>query len=397
MKLPFFKRSNITPSKFFTVVIDSGSVKTLSFYKDDGIIKIIGYGKENIENGVVRNGLIVDFEQASYALEKSLLSANENAEESISNAVFGLSGDLCQEQFTTAKINHPSGDPLSEKEVDSFQKKIIETAYIQVQEDYAQSTGNTDTDFEIITSSVVQMRADGKSIENLIGIPLQTAEMSLYTAFCPTHHIKSVQKLTKKHRLNLLALSSEPFAISKALNSTEMESNDYLTMQIGSDYTEVSVVFYKTVMKSRCLHIGKKHFIQEISNIMGLTMNEAGNVFSSYSRGELSQSEGIIIQNCLADILDIWLDGIKILFSDFSGIKTFPSDLYLFGEGSQITEIDDVLNKNPWTRSIPFKAPPRISTLAASDFTKVADSTGVIKTEEWSSNVFLSSIYEELV
>lgn len=396
IKLPFLKKQTKMVPKFLTLDISADGVKCLVFYKENGSLKIIGSGKSYLEAGEVRNGLIVDLDATAAAAQEAINLATNNLEDNIENVIIGVTSDICVENVTTAKITRGSQQPITEPEIEKFNQKIINSAEMQVQKYYADNKGDPDTELQMITSSVVYTKLDGEMFDNLLEQEGKIVEIALYNAFCPVFHIENLQKLGKKLRLNILAISPINFSVLKALKKSELESSDLVLTQIGADFTNVGVIFGGAIIKNRSLHIGHVHFVEELARIMGITKVEAGKVLKSHANNTLSQSESVVVQNCLTDILDNWRDGIELLFTDFSGIKTFASHIYLFGEGVQIPEIEDELSKSPWTKNIPFKSPPNIYVLLVSDLDKIADATGSVVSHEWVGIASLAYIYEEL-
>ena len=397
IKLPFLKKTSKKEPKFLTLDISSSSVKCLVFYKENGALKIIGSGKSYLETGAVRNGVVVDFDLVAIAAAEAIDIATQNVEEDVKNTIIGVSSDLCIENVTTAKITRGTDAPINEAETENFNQKIIDSATIQVQNYYSEVKGDSDTELQMITSSVVYNKIDNESVDNLDGKSGKIVEMALYNAFCPVYHIEAIQKLGKKLKLNVMAVSPVNFAVLKALKQSELESSDLVLAQIGADFTNVGIVFGGAIIKNKSLHIGHNHFVEELSRIMGLTPVEATKVLKSHSKGTLSPSESVVVQNCLGEVLDTWREGIELLFTDFTGVKTFASHVYLFGEGVQLPEIEEELTKSPWTKNIPFKSPPSIDVLLLNNLTKVADATGSVVSHEWVAPASLAYIYEELI
>jgi cell division ATPase FtsA len=396
-KLPFFKKDTHKPPKYLSLELNAESVRCLAFYKEDGTIKIIGSGVEYLEEGVIRNGVIVDFDEASVAAEQAIREATMDSEDEVKNVIIGVTSDLCLESVTTAKINRSSAQkPISDNEIEAFQEKIVQSAHMQVQSNYANYTGDPEIDFQLITTSVIYSKIGEEKTEVLEGKTGNSLEMAIYTAFCPVYHVQNLQKLAKKLKLKILAISSENFALLKALKHSELEDSDLVLAQIGADFTNVGVVFGGSIVTNQSLHLGKKHFVDEISRIMGLTYNEARKVLESHALGQLSQSESVVVQNCLSEVVDVWQEGLEMLFSQFSGVKTFAPYIYLFGEGTQLPEIEEALTKNPWMKSIPFKSPPSIQELSLTDFDKIVDATGKVNNNDWLAPAVLAYIYEEV-
>jgi len=396
IKLPFKKSSSAKTPKFLTIDVSSDNVKCLAFYKENGHLKIVGSGKVLLEPGSVRNGVLIDLGQVIRSAEEALGLSKQNVEDEIKNAIVGVSSDLCLENVTTAKITRGVTLPITNREVENFSQKITDSSSQQIKEYKAQISGDREANFQLIASSVVYASLDGKRVEGLEEGAGQAVEMALYTAFCPTHHIGAVQKLGKRLKLNVLAISPINFALLKALKHTELEHNDLVLVQVGADFTNVGVAFGGAIIKNKSLPIGYKHFVSEIGRIMGLTYNEAAKVVQTHSRGALTPSESVVVQSCLEDVLAFWLQGFELIFTNFPGVKTFPSDLYLFGEGIQLPEIKAALDKNQWSAKLPFKSQPKIKEVQLADLTKVSDSTGALISPEWIPLAALSYIYEEV-
>ena len=92
----------------------------------------------------------------------------------------------------------------------------------------------------------------------------------------------------------------------------------------------------------------------------------------------------------------MWLEGLKIVFTEFTGVKTFPSKVYLVGDAAELPDIQEILDKEPWTKSIAFKAPPTYTKLTLRDLQGVTDSTGTLGSLEYVMNAALSKIYLEM-
>lgn len=397
IKLPFLKKSSKKLAKFLAIDVSANCIKCLAFYKEDGKIKIIGNAKENIEQGVVRNGFITDPDAVLQYTKEAIFKVTKNLEDKIDHVIFGLSSDACIENVTTAKITRANLEPIAAKEANEYRQKIIDSSYIQVQSNYAETTGNSDVDFELITSSTVYTKIDNHKVSELEKQAGKVVELAVYTCFCPDHLVKAFQALAKNLKLKILALSSETFALLKALSASDLESNDLVAIHVGADFTNVSVVFGGAIVSNKSLHIGKKQFIDEISRIMGLAPHESEKVIETYIQGNLSQSEGVVVQNCLSDVTEIWLSGIQLLFSEFSGVKTFAPHVYLYGEGAMLPEIEEMLIKEPWTKGIPFKSPPQIQSLQMNLLKKVTDATGFVNSGDWLTVSGLSYIFEEII
>ncbi len=390
MNLPFLKSTTIPANHFLSVDINSENVKCLAFYVDEqNTAKIVGVGTSNLEPGAVRAGNIIDFDQTLNALDIALGATLENVEGRVSDVIFGVNGELSLGLMTTARAVRNNSGQINDSEITGIEQTIMNNAFVIARNEILLTTGNSDIDIEPVTTSTVYTKVNNRLTENPLQSTGDTLEIALFTAFTPVYHVKNLQKLAKKLKLNIIAIGSEMFALVNALKNDP----DYIVINIDSDFTNVAIIFGNGITATKTLHIGANHFTKEISQKMGLTMKEAQKFKNSYVYGKLSQSESQVVQNCISDTLNTWLDGIELLFGEFSGVKTFASKIYLVGEGSKLPDLFEFISREPWTKTIPFKVPPEFYKISFENLKNLADSTGNADTPDYLMTATLSAVY----
>lgn len=407
-KLPFNNKNAKSSNKFLTIDVDSDKVKCLAFYVPDPandteissisnvpVAKIIGVGVERFDPGTVRNGVIINLDKLSDAAEKAVKTATREEQE-ITDVIFGVSGQQAQGIVTTAKVNRDETTEISEKELVDLQNKVIQAAFTQAQNEVLQITGDTETELELITSSNVYFKVDNKLVHNPLNIKGGTLEIAFFTAFCPVYQVQAFQKLAKNLGLNILAIGSEMYCLLKALQKSQEKITDCILINMDNDYTDVAVVFGGGIVATRSLDIGATHLTKAIADKTGLSYNESEKMKRTYSYGRLTQTETELIKSGLQEPLNIWLNGLRLLFGEFTGVKTFAHQIFLLGEAAEMPYIAEILTREPWTKTIPFKSPPEYKKISLKEFKTIADSTGTLGSLEHVLNAGLSTIFLEL-
>lgn len=383
-------------SKFLAVDIGADAVKCLAFYQEGAISKIIGAGKQSLDHGAVRGGSVIDFEAVELATKAAISQTTDDLGEDVDDVIFGVSGDVSLGIMTTAKATRGKETLIDQSEMDDLYKKIIDSSYTEANNEILQINGSTDIDLELVTSTPVYIKVDNVKTKDPTKTAGEEIEIAMFTAFSPKYHVKTLQTLAKKLGLNILAIGSEMYALVRALKVSKNQLLDCVLIDIGSDTTDVGIVFGGGIVSTRTLPIGGNHFTELLSQKMGITLREADNIKKSYSFGKLAKSEGIIVQNSLQEGLDLWLNGIELLFAEFTGVKTFSPLIYLTGGGSLLPNIFELISGEPWVRSVPFKSPPEFLKLSMEDLTKVSDSTQKVSSIEYLMTAALATIYAEL-
>lgn len=379
IRLPFRFKSSKIPSKFLTVDIGSDSIKVMAFEleqeEEQTKAAITGVGKSDLNEESTRGGVIVDIEGVEQALDKAILSAC-NGDGDIKDVVFGVSGTLSVGIMTTVKVVRGKKEPISTKEVDGVFERIHSAAYDEIQNVYMNITGDPEIEVTMVTSSVVYNKLDGHIAKEIIGKEGQVLEIAVFTAFTPNYHLDMLQDLSERLGLNIVAIGSNMYSLVKSLNDKKGDDFDGVILDVGGELTDVGVVFGGGIVSTRSIDIGGTHFTKALSAHMNLSFIDAEAKKLEYSYGRMQESDELLIKGYIDNLLDTWLTGLELLFQDFTGVKTFAPQIYMVGGGAEFPDIFDVVSKEPWTKSIPFKSPPEFSKLTIEDLSHVIDKTG---------------------
>ena len=397
LKLPFAKKTEEDINKFLSISISSRDIRCLVFYFDNNTFKIIGSNKQDLPEGCVRNGMILDKDIVVEAIKTCVSLATEDLEEEIHRVLVGVDGGATLGLTTTVRLKRPSNGPMQASETEDLYKRIMDASSIQVRNKVLQTTGNPDSKLDSITTSEIYLKIDGQNVIALEGQHGDIVEAAVYNCFAPSFHIKNLQTVIKKAGLEIIAVGSQMYSLVEWLKKAPKNAADFVLISVAEDSTDVGVVFGGGIISTKTLNIGYEHFISSIATRMGLSKQEAEAVITMYNLQKLTGSEMAVVKSCLDEILSIWLDGLKLLFEDFSGVKTFAPTIFLAGCGTEIPDVLENLKNKPWTKTVPFKAEPEISKLSFSDLTKIVDSTEKINTPDWLYTAATSIIYEELM
>ncbi len=395
LNLPFFKTTS--KNKFLTIDFGSDSVKCLAFYNDGEINKIIGFGKQQVEKGHIRSGAVVDIEGVDLVLKEAIAQATQNSGESIDQAIIGLNGTFIINQLVTARLLRGKSSDISNNEMDDIYERTVKSSTEQAYSELVKTTGSNDMDLELVTAEKAYVRVDDRPIHKDTKPAGNKVEMAVFSSFAPSYQMKNLSKLLKRSGLKIIGVVPEMYSLVKSINHKKIGSNDYLIINIGSDKTEIGIVFGGNLISTKSLPIGGYHFTYQMSHVLGLSIKEAENLKRSYSQGKLPNSESLTVQNCFSEILETWLSGIELTFGEFTGVKTFSSKIYLTGGGIHLPDIYDYLTSEPWTKSIPFKDTPTFEKVTAKDLPGIQDETQMVSGPEWVMPVSLSNIFHNLV
>ncbi|NMB70486.1 hypothetical protein GYA27_04840 [candidate division WWE3 bacterium] len=398
VQLPFLSKSKDSDNRFLIMDISSTEVKCLALYLDekDSSVKIIGSGQRALDAGTAKSGFVLDQENISLAIREVVEQACQNSEEEMDKVIICAPSDLCSGLMTTVRAKRKRDKPVDKKELEQLYEKLREAATIQAQKDYLDNTGDNETELESIMETTVYAKVDNQMVKEVENVSAGVLEMAIFNAFAPSAYLNNIQSSIKKSGLQLLTIVPVQYGIVRTILNSDPNLNDFVLIDISNDNTGAAVVFGKGIISTRYLGIGMQQIIEGVTERMGLTYREADRLLKSYVKGQLTPTEGNIIRESLKDVLEIWISGLEILFTEYSGVKTFPSKIYLTGLGAELPELWNSITNEPWTKSVPFKEPPVYKKLTFMDITKIADSTGKVSSAEWLPLATLATAFMEM-
>lgn len=398
-KLPQLFKTQEDPY-FLTIDIGSDLVKVLACRNMDEnptpLIEIVGLATEPLGLDMVRGGVVLDADGVASTIKSAVLNATVMLDGKCTKAIVGLSGDLSLCILTTVRVVRGKAAPIDSEEVALIHEKIHDEAQTEAFNQIMESSGNSDINIQLITSSVVYTKLDGNLITDLVGRVGQEVEIALFTSFTPAFNTEILNDVIKKADLKIMAVASEMYALTRSLKVSKGANFDGVIVDMGSDITDIGVVFGGGIVSSKTLPLGGAHFTRQISEKTGLSYYGAEDKKIAFSYGNLTEEEELSIQDAMERVYEVWLDGIELAFTEFTGIKTFASNVYLVGGGVLLPDIKERLKHEPWTRSIPFKSPPDFITLNISDLHLIKDSTGRLDSPAFVLPAALSIVYLEM-
>ena len=401
LSLPFLnlKKSKDLENSFLGITFDSLRVNVVYFEISSDELNPIVQVKciisrfigEKVEN------LFKEYSDDSALIETLRVILTELSEKfpDVSNQViFGLSADKCIDLMSIVSLENSVRRRFTEEQVAELDEQAYKNASFRAQDALATQTGDMESDLDLITSVDVFKKLDGIVTRDPIGLEGEKLEQAWFGSFVRRADLERFKQIAKKLNLKILTVSSLNYAFYTCLTQHDPKYSNCIVVDLDNDLTQVSAAFGGSIVGSRFINIGLVSVLNEISSRLGLYPDEALEVLEKYRQGTLDSSLAQGVQKIIYRFFVIWSKALGEVFSDFSGIKTFSSNVVLVGPGFDLPDLHMFTSSEPWFKSIPFKAPPNFEKGLASDkITKVSDLTGKASLSAWSLPISLSGVY----
>ncbi len=221
MILKFFKRK---PQEKAIIALDLGTenIKAILFTIEEkqsmsgeiigkrGIIKGVGKVQQRLGD---MNNAIADIASVVQNAKEAIRRASQEAGIEPQHLVMGIAGEFVK--GATSTMTHKREDSetkINIGELRNIVHKLQWKAFAEVRKALSEETGFPEIDVKLIHSSIVDVRIDKYRVTNPLGFQGKEVQMSIFNSFAPLVHYGALQNIADDLGLELLSITSEPFA-----------------------------------------------------------------------------------------------------------------------------------------------------------------------------------------
>lgn len=366
----------------YIVALDIGTefVKALIAKLDGDTLNIVGVGRARQELSDMHSGAIADIAGVVRNCEDALSEAEDQAGLQAKRVVIGIAGELVKGVTNTIRYRRPQPDrPLDTAEMEFIIEKVQERAQGKAQKQIALETGNDEVEVKLVNSALVSIHIDGYKVSNPIGFQGKDVAVQIYTAFAPMVHIGALERVADELSLELLAVAAEPFAVSRTMLGSDVNSNfTAILADVGGGTTDIAVVNDGGVEGTKMFGIGGRSFTNTIASEMNLSYADAEKLKVNIGHSQIKTSVAEEVNDAIDKTLEVWVAGVELALSEFDSVDHLPNRILLCGGGASLEKLVDALGKAEWHKDLPFTKKPTIHYIQPADVLGIVDSTGVV-------------------
>ncbi|MDO4870832.1 MAG: cell division FtsA domain-containing protein [Candidatus Saccharibacteria bacterium] len=361
------------------LALDVGTecVKTLLARIDGEQITVLGIGRQQQQPNDMHAGAIADIANVVKNCEAAVSEAESQAGMQASKVVMGIAGELVKGITHTIRYRRPQPDKvLDEAEMDFIIDKVQERALEKAQRQIALETGNDNVEVKLVNSALVGIHIDGYKVSNPLGFQGRDVAIQIYTACAPMVHIGALESVAQELNLDLIAVSAEPFAVSRSVIGDDSASHfSSVLIDVGGGTTDIAIVNDGGVEGTKMFGIGGRSFTKNLANQLNLGYKEAEKLKLNLDDERIKQTLKQDAFRVIDKTLQIWLSGVELALSEFDSIDQLPNQILLCGGGSSLIGLVGKLSDHVWADNLPFTKQPTVKHISLKDVVGVKDET----------------------
>lgn len=399
MRMSFWGRSS--SEKYLALDIGTEVVKALVFEVDKKTNKgiILGVGKEHQRPGNMRSGAISHIQGVIESSKIAIEEAKKKAHvKEVKKCILGIAGELVKGTTTTVHYERIKSDiRIDISEVKEIIRQVQQNAYERIKKQLAWETGQQSIEVRLVNAALVDVRIDGYKVTTPINFQGTDVSMSVFNAYAPLVHLGALEKIADDIGVDIFSIVAEPYAVAKSVMQDDNFDFNAIFVDIGGGTTDVAVVRNGGLEGTKMFAIGGRVFTKRLAQAFDLDFAEAEKIKIGYSHGTLAEGDRPIVQKILREDSRVWLGGMEMALSEFSGNDFLPAKILLCGGGSGLEEVRGALLSQEWARALPFSREPSVSFLHPRDVKRIEDRTGELLTPQDVTPMALASLGVELL
>lgn len=378
MRTLFFKRKK---EKIFLVLdIGTEAVKCLICKKEKSKVFILGASVQYFEEYGVFDGKVFGMEVLKKAILKAIKEAYRNfiffSEKKDRNSkgkdwknfpvLLNLAPDILKARIVHQSLlrEKDSGLRIARAKEKAIFQQVLKKAQEAISQSFSKEFGILAKELRWICLKILEIKIDGYPVPELRGYRGKKLEFKVLAIFLPKHYFEIIKRIFGDLGLNIfkiihIAESLPPtflkqkgggftpttFQKKVARDLTTAlagEIKDGVFLDVGGETTQFFLVKEKKIEKVNDFKSGGKLFSQKLSDVLGIDEESARILKERYANKLLNQESRKRIREIFLEEKRSWYQDLELR------IKKDPlfSTVYLFGGGSLLPEISEVLKEN---------------------------------------------------
>lgn len=332
MGIDFFKLKN-KENKFLVLDIGTEAVKGLICKKENSKITIFEAGIQYFERYGVFNGRDFETEVIKRAILKTLKQGWEKLPVLVTLSPNILKARVVQQSFERKSPKKR----IFKKEQELIYQQVFEKAKKEISQRFVEKFGILARDIQWINQEVLEIKIDGYSVSVLQGYEGKYLDLKILETFLLKYYFESIKRIFEDLQLKVLKITHLAESLLNAF-----KERDGIFLDIGGEVSQIFLIKQGNLKQVNELKKGGKIFSQELSETLGIDEASARDLKQRYASKLLSPETEKRIKTILSEEKRTWCENLKQSLPK----ELFPSAVFLFGGGSLLPEIREVLKEN---------------------------------------------------
>jgi len=339
----FFSKKK-KPEIFLALDIGTEAVKSLIFKKEDDKNTILGKGLEYFEGAESFKNLDFPEEILKNTITRAIDQISKIAK--TKNIFLGLPTDVLIAKIVSQNFERKNPkEPISQSEKKKIEEEVFLSIKNKIAQEFSQKTGFLPQDFHFSNLKILETKIDGYNVPSPLNLSGQNLEFRVLVVFLARYQLEKIGKICQNLNLKILKIV-HPVENLNCLFPDEKINAIYL--DIGGKITNIFLVEKGKLTEISHFDRGGINFTEKLYQDLGLSFFDARTLKENYSHSILSEKVQKRMKEIFSDALRSWFENLKGNLKKFPQ-KLLPANFFLFGGGSLLPDISEILENGDWS------------------------------------------------
>lgn len=240
--------------------------------------------------------------------------------------------------FQSLEIRNPSGT-IAQKEEEEIRRELSKKNRKEVGEGFFEEYGIAPQELDFSEENFLAIKIDGYPVPRLAGYRGKKVEAEIFSTFSPRNYLNIFRQLFEELDLGPLKIVYPGQNLPKLFK----ETGDVIFLDVGGRVTQIFIVKNGKLADIFDFSVGGDDFSKAISQTFGMSEEKARLFKESYARKEITEETRARVHQIFSGVAENWFFILKSKLGSFAG--QIPSKVVIFGGGSKLPEIPEVLEK----------------------------------------------------
>lgn len=151
------------------------------------------------------------------------------------------------------------------QEVDQMIKKIEAESFIRAREKCKQQFGIAHDDIRLVSSTVVNIIIDEKTVTNPIGFPGKNIRLSIVNIFAPASEFNIIRSIVSSLGKQPISLIPTPLIFPKLIETSQYSEDSACILDIGHSHTTVLLTENNKIISFETFPIGTEMLVDLVT------------------------------------------------------------------------------------------------------------------------------------
>lgn len=372
---------------FLGLDIGTEAVKSIIFSfsgKKDKKITILGNSFSYFDSYGIFNSKNFEADVIKKTISKTIEETKSKVNQKPNLTLLGLPANILKGRIVFQSFKRENSQSIiDKKEKEVIYQKILSKTQKEISQIFARESGILPKDIHFINLKILEIKIDGYVVPAIQGYDGENLDFRILAIFLPKYYLENVKKIIQ----GLIPGGLEILNLAEVLPYFfRNRVADGIFLDVGGNLTQIFLVNNEKLNKVDEFQIGGETFSQTLSQSLGLNIKEARILKENYSKGELSEGVRKRVREIFSQSLEDWFKNLKlklktqmsfreggVIVGEATG-SLLPSTFFLFGGGSQLPEIQEILEEGNW-EGFSFFTPPKVKFIYPKDFRNIEDIT----------------------